>query len=276
MGEPHDGASNGGVGPALVLRSTVKGAPDSPTDTHRIVVGSIANSVVGVPGTAAAGGAPIEFEVHLTNPTPSAYTNLGNVLFADRRARVEARAADGNWVSLEPVVTIPDDPAGFSVNGPDSSAEPGSDQVAKVRVSYPADMPLGGTALNPCVFVNEGEGHPFQGTTMCSAGAEVQVVAPAAPAPSTAPDRTGAPAAAGARPAADVTPQAAAITDDKPVIAADGGVTPWAANPAKPAEGELAATGTDLHWAGSAGVAALLLGAGGAGLILVRRRRATR
>lgn len=310
MGEPHNGTSNGGVGPTVSLRSTAKGPKDVPAeslpDTHRIVVGSISNAVVGAPGTAVAGGAPIEFEVQLANPTPSAYTNLGNVLLADRRAKVEVRGADGTWAALTGVVGIPDDPAGFYVEGRDSSAAPGSHGVKQVRVSFPADMPLGRTELNPCVFVNEGM--PMRGTTMCSAGASVQVVAPSAPAPTTTPaDQGDAPAPttggdpAPARPAAEgaqaaqaaqaaqvapvapvvegapVAAPAAAPEGGQPLIAADGGVTPWSEHPAEAKEQTLAATGADTGWdRPAAGVGALLLGAGAGVLVLVRRRRAVR
>ncbi|WP_031070326.1 hypothetical protein [Streptomyces sp. NRRL WC-3742] len=299
MGEPHNGATNGGVGPTISLRSTAKGPQDAPAetlpDTRTIVVGSISNSMVGVPVTAVAGGAPIEFEVQLTNPTPSAYTDLGNVLFADRHAKVEVRGTDGTWSVLAPVVGIPDDPAGFYVEGRDSSAAPGSYGVKRVRVTFPADMPLGRTSLNPCVFVNEGPDMPFRGTTMCSAGASVQVLAPSAPAPSaptTVPDPASTPADQGAAPAprtggapaparslTDVAPVAAAAAapqEEKPLIAADGGVTPWSEHPAE-AGGSLAATGADTGWdRPAAGIAALLLGGGAGVLALVRRRRATR
>ncbi|MFJ9694180.1 hypothetical protein [Kitasatospora sp. NPDC101183] len=296
MGRPHDGATNGGLGHTIVLRSTARGPQDVPavtlTETRTIVVGWISNSVVGVPGTAVAGGAPIEFEVQLRNPTPSAYTNLGNVLFADRHAKVEARGADGAWAPVAPAIGIPDDPAGFYMDGRNSTAAAGSYGVKQVRVTFPADMPPGRTQLNPCVFVNEGPDTPFRGTTLCSPGASVQILAPAAPAPAptTAPEQGSTPAAPKAgggatavRPAAAVTPAAAAPVAAaapeavKPVAAADGGVTPFSERPAEAKEGTLAATGADTGWDRPvAGVAALLLGTGAGVLALVRRRRAVR
>ncbi|MBD0674202.1 hypothetical protein BU198_26695 [Streptomyces sp. CBMA156] len=194
MGLPHDGASNGGVGPDLTFRTGVKGwwldSPIEPplNDTHVIKVDAISNSVSGVPATAVAGGAPIEFDAVLDNPTPSAYTNLGNVLFTDRHARVEVRGDDGAWTVLAPVTGAAEPPAGFYLDGRNSSAAPNSSTTRRVRVGYPADTPLGTTELNPCVFVNEGD-LPFRGTTMCSRGAKVQVVAPA-PKPTSRPATT--------------------------------------------------------------------------------------
>ncbi|MGW3040126.1 hypothetical protein ACWC9T_08765 [Kitasatospora sp. NPDC001159] len=303
MGKPHDGATNGGVGPVLTFRTSVRGwGQDHPveppvSDTHRIKVDAISSHLTKVPATVVAGGAPIEFDALLRNPTPSAYTNLGNVLFADRGAKVEVRGADGAWTVLPAVTTQADEQAGFYLDGRGSSASPDSLETKRVRVSYPAGAPLGKTRLNPCVFVNEGANLPFRGTTMCSPGATVQVVAPTAPKPSTqdqAPadssaDTPAAPAeqkpgagvpAPAARAAGDVTKAPAATptpaptpSADAPVPAADGGVNAEV-TAAKAADAHLAATGADGDRAGLiAGAAAVLLGAGGAALAVGRRRR---
>ncbi|MFF2545843.1 LAETG motif-containing sortase-dependent surface protein [Kitasatospora sp. NPDC058063] len=301
MGKPHDGATNGGTGPNLAFRTTVKGWwQDSPVepplnDTHVINVEGITNGVSGVPATAVAGGAPIEFDAVLRNPTPSAYTNLGNVLFTDRHARVEVRGADGTWTVLAPVTTEAEPPAGFYLDGRNSSAAPGSSQTKRVRVSYPADMPPGATELNPCVFVNEGDGMPFRGTTMCSPGATVRVVAPepkptTTPAPTGTPESTGTPAptpstgsngsngskpqpggdAPAAQQAGDVTRAPAAPAASVP--AGPAGDAPAAGD--RPAGGHLASTGADSDRTGLiAGAGALLVGAGAGAFFLARRRR---
>ncbi|MFF2141326.1 LAETG motif-containing sortase-dependent surface protein [Kitasatospora sp. NPDC058190] len=304
MGEPHNGAGNGGVGPVLTFRTAVKGwrldHPVEPpvSDTHTIKVKAISNHLLEVPATVVAGGAPIEFDAVLRNPTPSAYTNLGNVLFADRHAKVEVRGDDGTWTALPAVTTEAEPPAGFYLDGRNSSAAPDSLVTKRVRVSYSADTPLGKTELNPCVFVNEADGLPFRGTTMCSPGASVQVVAPTAPkptaqdpAPAAAPadTSTDTPAAsakqkpgAGApvRAAGDVT-QAPAATPaptstpsaNVPVPAADGGVNAEV-TAAQAADANLASTGADSDRTGLfAGAGAVLLGVGGGALAVIRRRR---
>ncbi|AUY51600.1 hypothetical protein [Streptomyces sp. CB01881] len=183
MGTPHNGDSNGGVGPAATLRSSVKGWwQDSPVepevkDARQIKVDSISNGIAGVPHTAVAGGAPIEFDAVLRNPSPSAYANLGNVLFTDGHAKLEVRGADGRWTALTAVPRGEADGggSGFYLDGRDSSAAPGSTTTKRVRVTYPSAMPAGPTRLQPCVFVNESAGHPFRGTTACSDGVDVQV-----------------------------------------------------------------------------------------------------
>ncbi|MFF2042223.1 hypothetical protein ACFVVX_17490 [Kitasatospora sp. NPDC058170] len=303
MGTAHNGMSNGGVGPVLTLRTEVKGwwldHPVEPalSDSHTIKVAAISGRITGVPGTAVAGGAPIEFDAVLGNPSPSAYTNLGQVLFTDERAKLEVRGADGRWTALPAVPRGEDEQGtvGYYLDGRNSSAAPGSATTKRVRVSYPAGMPVGVTALQPCVFVNEGLDRPFHGTTNCSGTVNVQVTEAG---PKTPADPTGAPAATpgtgGAgpkpkttapapapKPAAEITtpapaatPTAAASAPAAPAAAAGQAVAaaPAAAAPA-PAE-RLATTGADADHTGRiAGAAALLLGAGAAALAGLRRRR---
>ncbi|MFJ2189545.1 hypothetical protein ACIOJE_16600 [Kitasatospora sp. NPDC087861] len=299
MGTPHDGASNGGVGPVLTLRSEVKGwrldhPVDPPVqDTHRIAVGTISNGIAGVPRMAIAGGAPIEFDAVLKNPTPSAYVNVGNVLFTDKRAKLEMRGADGGWTALTPVSPGAADEGivGFHLGGRDSSVGPDSTTTRRVRVSYPADMPAGMTRLNPCVFVNEGLDQPFRGTTTCSDPANVQIAVDAGPqapagtgtagtdaAPAGPKAKNPAPAHA-PKPAADVT--TAPATPPAPAAAPSVTATPTAAAPAPSGTGaapapadRLAGTGADRDRTGViAGASAMLLGAGTATFALLRRRR---
>ncbi|MBC3841017.1 hypothetical protein GXW82_14215 [Streptacidiphilus sp. 4-A2] len=73
VGTPHDGDSNGGT-PYIKLRSNVTALDGSwvlqASDTHTIDVDSISSTFTHVPARAVAGGAPIEFDAVLTNPTP--------------------------------------------------------------------------------------------------------------------------------------------------------------------------------------------------------------
>ncbi|MEV7027692.1 hypothetical protein, partial [Kitasatospora sp. NPDC093558] len=220
MGLPHDGASNGGFR-SIALHSAVTtpanhGAAQAEA-TSTINVTSIGSSLAHVPATAVAGGAPIEFDAVLDNPTPSDYTNLGDVLFVDRHATVQVRTADGtdgSWRTLDKVPGMtPEEPYGVYLQGRDSSLRAGGHTVARVRVSYDATTPAGATALSPCVFVNEGA-QPFRGTTSCSARAtvEVQPVATETPKPTppssapSAPVPPVSPAPKSSAPAVPVTP----------------------------------------------------------------------
>lgn len=99
MGLPHNGSRDGGF-PSIALHSAVV----TPLHFHdrveaeatsTIKVATIGSSLAHVPATAVAGGAPIEFDAVLDNPTPSDYTDLGKVLFVDEHATVQVRTADG-------------------------------------------------------------------------------------------------------------------------------------------------------------------------------------
>ncbi|MFE7561978.1 hypothetical protein [Kitasatospora sp. NPDC057500] len=181
MGRPHNGASNGWT-QSIDLRSAVA-APGSwvrmDEVTKTIKVQSIAPSLSRVPSTAVAGGAPIEFDAVLKNPTPSNYVNLANALFVDPHATVQVRRPNGTWTTLKKVSDgIPGDLPGVYLQGRDSSLRANSTTTVRVRVSYDASTPLGPTAIGRCVFVNEPPTRPFRGTTNCVKGATVQIVAP--------------------------------------------------------------------------------------------------
>ncbi|OKI28465.1 hypothetical protein [Streptomyces sp. CB03911] len=281
MGKPHAGASNGGVGPAITLRSEVKGwwqdTPVEPAvqDTRTVKVDAISNEVAHVPAKAVAGGAPVEFDAVLRNPSPSAYTNLGNVLFADKHAKVEVRRADGSWAAL-PAVAVPDEEsaqAGFYLDGRDSSAAPASTKTGRVRISYPAGTPGTAGEVRSCVFVNEPQDKPFQGTTFCTKGATIAVTeAAATPKPS-----TPAPAGTSAAPAQPSTAATSAAAVPAAVTTASPTTSPSPSTPAvtSAAADQLATTGADGSSTGLlAGIAALLIGVGTAAFAVVRRRRA--
>jgi LPXTG-motif cell wall-anchored protein len=264
MGTPHNGDSNGGAA-SIKLRSSVAAADGSwvllAQDTHTIAVDSISSGLVGVPTTATAGGAPIEFTATLNNPTPSDYTDLGDVIFVNDGATVQVRTAGGSWTTLPPVIgPQPELSRGFYLGGRNSSSAAGSDRSFDVRVSFPAGAPLGTTHINPCLFVNEGS-TPFEGTTMCTAGVGVKIVAAAQG--STSPTATPtSPSTSAATPTGTATSTGTLPTDATP--------TPSASAP-----GALAATGAS----GSTSYLALGGGAfllvGGAGLLVAGRRRSS-
>ncbi|MFJ9951381.1 hypothetical protein [Kitasatospora sp. NPDC091207] len=277
MGLPHQGASNGGFR-SMVLRSvvTLPGSDVAPAEQVKTIkVESIRTSLASVPATAVAGGAPIEFDAVLANPTPSAYINLGNVLFSDAHATVQVRKADGTWTTLTKVTGGTDgDPTGVYLQGRDSTIGAGKTLVTRVRVSYDRNTPLGASAISPCVFVNEGS-TPFQGTTLCGQGSQVRVVAPTgAPAEPTATPAAKVPAKVPAKPVAKAPAKPVAEVQPAAVPAAPAtAATPAApatAATAAPLTGELAATGAESNLAPA--VAAAVLSTLGAGAVLLARR----
>ncbi|MER7705589.1 LAETG motif-containing sortase-dependent surface protein [Kitasatospora sp. NPDC097605] len=297
MGQPHNGAGNGGI-QSLALESAVAiGAHGVATEevTDTIKVDGLTTGLSGVPATAVAGGAPIEFDAVLKNPTASNYVNVANVLGIDPHATVEVRTADGGWTALTPVQGGGvDDGPGVYLEGRDSSVQADSTTKLRVRMSYDAATPLGPVTVNPCVFVNENPARPFSGTTACAQRATVQIVAPAASASKAQPPVNeasagkGAPAVKGAstgkeapagRAAAPVVAAvpAAPAAPAAPVASAEAPAAPAVPAPvaAAPATVELASTGSTEQTPSyaAAGVALLAVG-GGAAFWVVRRRRA--
>ncbi|GHH79976.1 hypothetical protein GCM10018781_59210 [Kitasatospora indigofera] len=266
MGRPHHGAGNGGLD-SIDLRSAVSAADGSHVtldqSTRTIGVESISTSLARVPATAVAGGAPIEFDAVLANPTPSDYVNVGNVLFVDPHATVQVRRTDGSWSKLAQV--LPSEPGGrpgVYLEGRDSSIRTRTTTTTRVRVSFDATTPAGDIELSPCVFVNEVEDRPFLGTTMCVRGATVKVTAAAAtqspvPAPSATAPTTAAPSAAAPTAPSSAAPATATRPPSEAPAASDG---------------QLAETGAGRAPALLAAGASLLTAGGGA-LWLARRRR---
>jgi hypothetical protein len=245
MGTPHNGDTNGGTDHVTLMSSLV---PDGQLiadvdDTHQIKVTPITSSLVGVPVSATAGGNPIQFGAKITNPTPSEYTNLSHVLFADEYATVQVFKG-GHWTTLSSVESPGADlPQGFYLDGKDASFPANSSAVTKVRVSYRADHPAGHAKLQDCLIVNERPGTPFTGTTMCQPQTTLSITQ-----------------------GAEATPTATASAPAEPTATA---TTPAAPAPAA----QLAETGAGSS-ATTAGLAAgvLLLG-GGATLASARLRR---
>ncbi|MFF2955733.1 hypothetical protein ACFVVU_30855 [Kitasatospora sp. NPDC057965] len=180
MGLPHDGASNGWLR-SMALESRLGiGARGAAADiaTKTIKVQNISPSLGRVPATAVAGGAPIEFDAVLKNPTPSNYINVANTLGVDSHATVQVRQPNGTWTTLKKFYNSADEGAGVYLQGRDSSIRANSTTTVRVRVSYDAGTPLGPTDIGRCVYVNERPTLPFRGTTTCVQGATVQIVAP--------------------------------------------------------------------------------------------------
>ncbi|MFG1806215.1 LPXTG cell wall anchor domain-containing protein [Streptomyces sp. NPDC049040] len=262
MGTPHKGDTNGGTD-HVDLTSAVGAAgasqPDA-KDTHKIKVTSVTSAFVGLPGYAAPGGAPIEFGAKLTNPSPSRYTNLSYVLYADKYTSVQVLKG-GKWTSL-PAKPNPEGgyfAQGFYLVGPNSTVAPDSSATTRVRIAWRADAPVARAQLSGCVIVNERPGTPaFEGTTMCQELKWLNV---------TRAFETTAPAGPTATAAAPAAPSASAS------VSASASATP-SATATSNAGAQLAHTGsgTGTNVAAVAGISLLLAGAATMASVRLRRR----
>lgn len=251
MGTPHNGDTNGGTDSITLTSGVVEVGSwlGQAKDTHTIKVGSVTSSFAGVPAGVVAGGAPAEFDAKVANPTPSAYTNLSHLLFADKYATVQVLRS-GRWTTLAPVADPrePGGPFGFYLDGRDSAVAANSSTVTRVRVSYRADTPVGSTTLGDCIVVNEGS-TPFVGTTMCQKDTTLTVAK-----------------AAGATPTVPATAAPTATTSAAPTASPT-------ATPASAPDTQLASTGSGSGPAYAAVAGGALLLAGAVTVVSVRLRR---
>ncbi|MGW1718000.1 hypothetical protein [Streptomyces sp. NPDC002156] len=250
MGEPHNGNSDGGAR-AVQLTSSVGAADGSwvlqARDVRTIPVQGLTAGLTGVPSTALRGGAPVEFEATLANPTPSEYLNLNSVLFTDTYATVQVKRG-GAWVTLPPVTaTAEPGRVGHYLRERDHKAPVGSSSSVPVRISWKDDAPLGRTTLTQSVIVNEGS-VPFRGTYVGAASAQVALGGGQSASPSASPSQT---ASTAPTPSASTSTGTTATPTPVPT-------TPPATSPAN--------TGTQLASTGGDG-GTLALSLGGASLV---------
>ncbi|WP_369036554.1 MULTISPECIES: hypothetical protein [Streptomyces] len=252
MGEPHNGDSDGGAN-SVQLTSSVGAADGSwvlqARDIRTIPVHGLAAGLAGVPTTAVRGGAPVEFDATLVNPTPSDYLNVNSVLFTDKYATVQVKRG-GAWVTLPPV-TAAAEPGlvGHYLRERDHKVPAGSSGSVPVRVSWKANAPLGKATLTESIIVNEGS-VPFRGTHVGAASAQVTLTGGQSASPSTS---TG----AGGSQTPTSTPSASASTGTT-ATPTPAPTTPPASSPAN--------TGTQLASTGGDG-GTLALSLGGASLV---------
>jgi len=251
MGEPHNGDSDGGAR-TVRLTSSVGAADGSwvlqARDVRTIPVQGLSAGLTGVPSTAVPGGAPVEFEATLTNPTPSDYLNLNSVLFTDKYATVQVRRG-GKWITLTPVTTAAEPGrVGHYLRERDHKSPAGSSSSVPVRVIWKKDAPLGRTTLTQSVIVNEGS-VPFRGTYVGATSAQVTL--------------TG---GQSATPSASTTPSASASASASASTGTTATPTPTPVS-TTPSAASTTNTGTELASTGGDGAGTLALSVGGAALV---------
>ncbi|MFD4398951.1 hypothetical protein [Kitasatospora sp. NPDC058478] len=217
-----------------------------------VTVKSLAVELKNAPATAVVGGAPVEFDVTVNNPSTSRFGKLATILWIDPHSVLEMQKADGAWE------TVPGTP-GPQSGGParylisDDALAAGATITKHVRLAYTAEAQVGQTAVSPFAHINEGTAHAAiagpQGTAIQLTAATV--------------DTSG----AGTGPVirTTYTTGTADETDTTGTTGTTGTTTQLAG-------GELAHTGSDGVIKTAAGAAALLVSGIGA-LFVARRRR---
>ncbi|GHE97098.1 hypothetical protein GCM10014715_61730 [Streptomyces spiralis] len=265
MGTPHNGDSNGGTQQLKLTTLVSYGASGAApaTDHDTIKVDGLSTGLSGVPAAVTAGGPAVSFEATVTNPTASRYENVTDTLITNRYASVQVLRS-GTWKTLTPVTSDAEaDVYGFDVIGKDASLAAHSSTVAKVRVTYRKDTPIGKATVQPCVFVNGGS-IPFSGTTSCGNHATLTVRA------------AGSTGSTGGTP----TPTPTSTSTPTPTPSASPSISAEAPSANSGTTSSTPRTSSQLAKTGNSGTstiaavagAFLLAGAGSLGVVALRRR----
>ncbi|MFE3879110.1 LPXTG cell wall anchor domain-containing protein [Kitasatospora sp. NPDC059146] len=122
--------------------------------TKDVTAKAITVQVKDAPTTAVAGGAPVEFDVTVTNPSAARYTDVAKVIEADKRSKLQVQNADGSW---ETVTAAPDQFGRVLYRlTADKTLAPGASFTRHVRLSFTADAPIGTTYIHPWAMLGEG------------------------------------------------------------------------------------------------------------------------
>ncbi|MER7750578.1 hypothetical protein [Kitasatospora sp. NPDC097643] len=252
------------VGGALTqpikLRSTVVDPAESAVyadTTKDVAVKSLAVEVKNAPTTAVAGGAPVEFDVTVSNPSASSYTNVTPALGADPNTTLQVQKADGTWESI--TGTAAPGSVVYHLNGNDTTLAAGATLTKHLRLAFTAGARTGKSYVNPWAVLNEKTGVPAY---VGPQGFPVDITtAPATGGTGTATGTTTS-TTTGSTEAGSTTARATGYTATTGITSAD----------VEPAGGELARTGSDGMVETAASAAALLVSGIGA-LFVARRRR---
>ncbi|MFG3228456.1 hypothetical protein ACGF07_27265 [Kitasatospora sp. NPDC048194] len=216
-------------------------------NTEDVALKALEVKAANTPNTAVVGGAPVEFDVIVTNASASGYDNASLVVLADAHSSLQVRKADGGWENVTGTAgPQAGSPVAYHLTG-DRNLTAGATVTKHVRLAFTTGAPLGKKVnyVNPEVIL--GEGGPSMPAYVGPQGFLV--------------DLTDAPAG-GADDSTGTAVKAGLLTTDDGSGSTGGRLT----------GGELAHTGSDGVLRSVAGAAALLVSGIGA-VFFARRRR---
>ncbi|MFF0412750.1 LPXTG cell wall anchor domain-containing protein [Kitasatospora sp. NPDC004745] len=122
--------------------------------TAEVVAKALTLQVKGAPTSAVAGGAPVEFDVTVTNPSASGYTGVSKVVEATRNSTFQVQEADGGW---ETVTGTPQDNGRVLYHlTEDRTLAAGASFTKHVRIAFTADAAPGTEYIHPWAMLGEG------------------------------------------------------------------------------------------------------------------------
>ncbi|MGW6915988.1 hypothetical protein ACWGB8_19550 [Kitasatospora sp. NPDC054939] len=182
MGTPHNGQNDVmGFNQPLKLHSALVDAAETTVhaeDTKDIKVRSLSVELEDLPAQAAA-GQPAEFDLVVGNDSPSAYSNVTSILYADLKTSLEMRKADGTWVAVPSTISQPNVLVRYNIGAVDASIAPSTTVRTRLRLTFAEDATRGTTYLNSYAKINESP--DGRGTLAGRQGRPIEVVDAAGP-----------------------------------------------------------------------------------------------
>ncbi|MER7668019.1 LPXTG cell wall anchor domain-containing protein [Kitasatospora sp. NPDC096128] len=108
------------------------------------------------PTTAVIGGAPVEFDVTVKNPTASRFTNVSKVVQADKYSTLQMQKADGSWEALTGTPLPRSDNDLLYKLADDQNMAPGETFTRHLRLGFTGDAKIGTTYVHPMALLDQG------------------------------------------------------------------------------------------------------------------------
>ncbi|MFJ8470550.1 LPXTG cell wall anchor domain-containing protein [Kitasatospora sp. NPDC094011] len=110
------------------------------------------------PTTAVIGGAPVEFDVTIKNPSESRFTTVAKVVTASKYSTLQMQKADGSWETLTGTSMPHADGDLRYLLAADQNLAPGETFTRRLRLSYNGNAPIGTTYVNAWADLDPGTG----------------------------------------------------------------------------------------------------------------------
>ncbi|MFE3498276.1 LPXTG cell wall anchor domain-containing protein [Kitasatospora sp. NPDC059160] len=116
-------------------------------------------TVGNAPTTALVGGAPVEFDVTIANPTASRFTNVSKVVTASKYSTLQMQKTDGSWQTLTGTSLPHADGDLRYLLADDRNLAPGETFTRHLRLAYNGDAPIGSTTVHTWAELDMGSGY---------------------------------------------------------------------------------------------------------------------
>ncbi|MFJ9775380.1 LPXTG cell wall anchor domain-containing protein [Kitasatospora sp. NPDC101157] len=110
------------------------------------------------PTTAVIGGAPVEFDVTIKNPSASRFTNVSKVLQADKSSTLQMQKTDGSWQTLTGTSLHADGDLLYQL-ADDQNLAPGETFTRHLRLGFTGDAKVGTTYVHPRALLDQGSNY---------------------------------------------------------------------------------------------------------------------